>query len=134
MQHIVFYDSECGVCSRLVQWILKKDKNDQFKFSSLYGEYACKMLSNIHPNYLTLNSVIVFKNNRTFIKFEAIMEILITLYPFLNRFKKILKFKLFILVSNFFYDRFTNSKLRKRILKEQCLLIKGSKYEDKFIV
>ncbi len=134
MEYIVFYDSKCGVCSKFVQWIIKRDKNHQFKFSSLYGEFASKMLSNIYPNYLTLNSVIVLKNHTIYIKFEAIIEILVALYPFLSKFKYILTFKLFVLFGNFFYVLFANSKLRKQIQKEECLLIRDLKYEDKFIV
>lgn len=133
---IVFFDSNCGVCNTLITWILKKDKKNQFKFSSLYGEFANITLSSIEPNYLSLNSVIVINSHtkkKMYIKFEAILEILTTLYPILKIFKRILLLKPFLLVGNTLYDLFANSKLRKQILKKNCILSNHFIYENKFI-
>ncbi len=133
MHNIVFFDSSCGVCCSFIQWIIKNDKNFQFKFSSLYGNYASYTLPNFYQDYLSLNSVILIKNQQCFIKFEAIIEILVGLYPTLNQLKKVLTFKFIILVGNFFYDLFARSRLRKFLMKKQCMIMKDLKYEERFI-
>jgi predicted DCC family thiol-disulfide oxidoreductase YuxK len=41
---IVLYDGVCGLCNRLVQFILKRDKRDRFRFASLQSDLAGKVL------------------------------------------------------------------------------------------
>jgi predicted DCC family thiol-disulfide oxidoreductase YuxK len=41
---IVLYDGVCGLCNRLVQFILKHDKRDYFRFASLQSEFASALL------------------------------------------------------------------------------------------
>jgi predicted DCC family thiol-disulfide oxidoreductase YuxK len=35
--HLVLYDGVCGLCNRSVQFILRHDRNDQFRFATLQG-------------------------------------------------------------------------------------------------
>lgn len=42
---IVLYDGVCGLCNRLVQFILKRDLQDQFRFASLQSEFAETLLN-----------------------------------------------------------------------------------------
>jgi len=42
---IVFYDGVCGLCNRLVQFLLKRDRNDRLRFASLQSEFAAKVLT-----------------------------------------------------------------------------------------
>lgn len=37
---IVLYDGVCGLCNRLVQFILKRDVHDRFRFASLQSGFA----------------------------------------------------------------------------------------------
>jgi predicted DCC family thiol-disulfide oxidoreductase YuxK len=41
---IVLYDGVCGLCNRLVKFILKRDKRDRFHFASLQSDLASKVL------------------------------------------------------------------------------------------
>ncbi len=41
---IVLYDGVCGLCNRLVQFVLKHDKQDVFRFASLQSELASTLL------------------------------------------------------------------------------------------
>ena len=41
---IVLYDGVCGLCNRLVQFVLKKDRNDVFRFASLQSKLAEQIL------------------------------------------------------------------------------------------
>lgn len=41
MQHpIVFFDGVCNLCNRAVQFIIKRDKHEVFKFAALQSDFA----------------------------------------------------------------------------------------------
>ena len=40
----VLYDGVCGLCNRLVQFVLKNDRNDVFRFASLQSKLAEQIL------------------------------------------------------------------------------------------
>ena len=41
---IVFYDGVCGLCNRLVQFLLKHDRDGRLRFASLQSDFAAKVL------------------------------------------------------------------------------------------
>ncbi|HEV8136772.1 MAG TPA: DCC1-like thiol-disulfide oxidoreductase family protein [Pyrinomonadaceae bacterium] len=43
-QLIVFYDGVCGLCNRLVQFLLKRDRHDRLRFASLQSDFASRVL------------------------------------------------------------------------------------------
>ena len=46
MNHlIVFYDGVCGLCNRIIQFLLKRDRNDRLRFASLQSEFAANVLT-----------------------------------------------------------------------------------------
>ncbi len=42
---IIFYDGVCGLCNRLVQFVLKRDSHGRFRFAWLQGGFAAKVLA-----------------------------------------------------------------------------------------
>lgn len=42
MKHLVFYDGDCGLCDRFVQFIIAHDNKNQFVFAPLQGITAKK--------------------------------------------------------------------------------------------
>ena len=51
---IILFDGVCNLCNDAVIFIIKHDKNDQFRFASLQSKIGRKLLEqrNIDPNYL----------------------------------------------------------------------------------
>ena len=41
---IILYDGVCGLCNRLVQFVLKRDRADYFRFASLQSDMAGTLL------------------------------------------------------------------------------------------
>jgi len=41
---IVLYDGICGFCNRMVQFILKRDSRDRFRFAALQSDFARRLL------------------------------------------------------------------------------------------
>jgi len=41
---IILYDGVCGLCNRLVQFLLRHDKNGRLRFASLQSDFAANVL------------------------------------------------------------------------------------------
>jgi predicted DCC family thiol-disulfide oxidoreductase YuxK len=41
---IVLYDGVCGLCNRAVQFLLKHDRHDRFRFAALQSDFAANLL------------------------------------------------------------------------------------------
>jgi predicted DCC family thiol-disulfide oxidoreductase YuxK len=41
---IILYDGVCGLCNRLVQFVLNHDTSDRFRFASLQSDFAARLL------------------------------------------------------------------------------------------
>ncbi len=42
---IILYDGVCGLCNRLVQFVLKHDSQDRFRFAALQSDFAVRVLA-----------------------------------------------------------------------------------------
>ena len=46
----VFYDGQCGLCHRAVQFLLRRDPaGEKFRYAALQGETAATLLVPLHP-------------------------------------------------------------------------------------
>jgi predicted DCC family thiol-disulfide oxidoreductase YuxK len=41
---ILLYDGVCGLCNRLVQFVLKRDARDHFRFASIQSDFVARIL------------------------------------------------------------------------------------------
>lgn len=74
---IIFFDGVCNLCSSSVQFVIKHDKKNHFKFSSLQSSYA-KNTFEKHPEIdLTKLQSIILKtnNNQLYTESTAILKI-----------------------------------------------------------
>lgn len=75
-KHIVFFDGECGVCNFWVQWILERDKKDQFMFASLQSDFGQKFLSERGRETKQFNTLYLWKPHQYYlIKSKAVLKI-----------------------------------------------------------
>lgn len=75
-KHIVFFDGDCGVCNFWVQWILKRDKKDQFMFASLQSDFGQKFLSERGLNTKIFNTMYLWKPKQYYLeKSKAVLQI-----------------------------------------------------------
>ena len=59
---IVLYDGVCGLCNRLVQFLLKHDKHGRLRFASLQSDFAMKVLSRHGLDPRDLDTLHVIEN------------------------------------------------------------------------
>lgn len=58
----MLYDGVCGLCNRLVQFLLKHDSHDRFRFASLQSEFTSRLLTRHSVDPHDLDTVYVVKN------------------------------------------------------------------------
>ena len=59
---VLLYDGVCGLCNRLVQFILRRDPVGVFRFASLQSEFARSVLARHGANTRNLDTVYVVVN------------------------------------------------------------------------
>jgi predicted DCC family thiol-disulfide oxidoreductase YuxK len=59
---IVLYDGVCGLCNRLVQFLLRHDVDDRLKFASLQSEFARVALARHGADAADLDTVQILEN------------------------------------------------------------------------
>lgn len=73
---IFLFDGLCNLCNGSVNFILKRDKVGKFKFASLQSEIGNKLYKQHNIDTNTVDSIILIKNGKVFIKSVAVFEIL----------------------------------------------------------
>ena len=59
---IILYDGVCGLCNRLVQFLLNRDSHDSFRFASLQSEFAAEILRRHNASPDDLDTMYVVLN------------------------------------------------------------------------
>jgi predicted DCC family thiol-disulfide oxidoreductase YuxK len=59
--YIVLFDGICNLCNSTVQFIIKRDKNNVFKFSSLQSEFGQNFLKVRNLSSTDFNSIILYE-------------------------------------------------------------------------
>lgn len=75
-QQIVLFDGVCNLCSGGVQFIIKRDKKDLFRFASLQSALGKKLLDErqIDPN--TTDSMVLIQPGKAFyVRSDAVLNI-----------------------------------------------------------
>ncbi len=62
MAHIIFYDGVCGLCNRLNQFVLKRDRGDKFRFAALQSDFAREELGKRGKDPRDLDTVYVLSD------------------------------------------------------------------------
>lgn len=120
-QAVIFYDSECLMCSTFVKFIIKQDTHQCFQFASLLSDYAQKL-------ELSKETVVVVDGKHTLTHQYAIRHII----QKLPKVKWVLFF--FWITPNFIQRALYNfvAKNRKRVFgSTQCTLAQA--HENRFI-
>jgi len=119
---IIFYDGDCGLCNRLIQFILKNERNEKLHFCSLQSEFGTEFLRRKGFDAKRLNTLYFYTGGKVFKKSGAALQII----PFLKKPWSICW--TFWIIPWFLRDLLYNltSRLRKCFFKNQCFLSKGN--------
>jgi predicted DCC family thiol-disulfide oxidoreductase YuxK len=78
---ILLYDGVCGLCNQFVQFMLRHDRRDIFRFASLQGSLAARVLERHGASAATLDTFYVVvdpeqNSERLFSRSEAVAYVL----------------------------------------------------------
>ncbi len=128
---IILFDGICNLCDNSVQFIIKHDKNDIFRFVSLQSELGKNILKHIGLNNSQIDSIVLYQPGIAyFIKADAAFKILKELN---SRYRFLLLFSFTpSLIKNSIYDYIAANRYKWYGKKESCL-IPSRELESKFL-
>jgi len=71
---ILFYDGDCGLCNRSVQWLLRRDVDEVLFYSPLQGETAKELLADKKHIIDGVDSVVLYDSGTIYIKYAAVVQ------------------------------------------------------------
>jgi predicted DCC family thiol-disulfide oxidoreductase YuxK len=118
---IILFDGVCNLCDSLVQFVIKKDKSDKFRFVALQSELGVKIILHLGVTAKAIDSIILYEPGTAYYnKTEAVLKIadyiggiysLVSVFAFIP-----------ISVSNYIYDYIAKNRYKWYGKKESCPL------------
>jgi len=72
---VVLFDGVCNLCSSSVQYIIKRDKKNLFRFASLQSEIANKMLKGHNLSTTEFDSFVLIENGEIYKKSTGALKV-----------------------------------------------------------
>lgn len=117
---IILFDGVCNLCDSSVQFIIKHDKNDVFRFVALQSDLSQEILKYIGVNSKSIDSILLYEPRVAYYyKAEAVMRIAKELkgwYSFISYFSFLGK------SANFIYDYVAKNRYKWYGKKESCMI------------
>ncbi|MBA4320936.1 MAG: thiol-disulfide oxidoreductase [Flavobacterium sp.] len=118
---IILFDGVCNLCDSAVQFVIKHDKKDVFRFVALQSELGQKILKHIGINQKNIDSIILYEPGIAYYyKSAAALQIAKNLGGFLH-FGTIFKI-IPTGISNQLYDYIAKNRYKWYGKKEQCMI------------
>ena len=137
MQHlpqhkkIILFDGLCNLCDATVQFIIKRDSKDVFRFVSLQSDLGRELLQKLPIEFQLIDSVILYESEKVFFyKSQAVFEIVKSIGGI---YYCLLIFKLLPnAITNSVYDFIAKNRYRWWGKKESCL-VPSKDLQSKFL-
>ena len=128
---IILFDGLCNLCNSSVQFLIKKDSKDIFRFVSLQSELGKELLSKLPIAIQKTDSIILYESEAVFYyKSQAVFQIIKTLGGLFNC---LLIFKLLpYSMCDVVYDYIAKNRYQWFGKKEQCL-VPTKEIQSKFL-
>lgn len=76
MQSVILFDGVCNLCNSFVQFVIKHDKYERFKFASLQSDFAKKELADSFIDTQKMSTVILLENGKLYSRSTAALRVL----------------------------------------------------------
>lgn len=73
---IILFDGVCNLCNRSINFIIRKDKKDYFRFAPLQSEIGKSLLGKYHLSFRENESVILIEPENAYRKSDAACRVL----------------------------------------------------------
>lgn len=72
---IILFDGVCNLCNGFVQFVIRRDKHDVFRFGSLQSEKAQELLKPFGSLGIDLTTIVLLEGNRIATESQAVLKI-----------------------------------------------------------
>ncbi len=130
IRHIILFDGVCNLCSGAVQFVIKYDKKNIFRFAALQSETGRHLLMSYGLPGHHLKSFVYIGGDKVFTRSEAALKVAARLsYPV-----KLLSVFVIIpgFIRNFMYEVIARNRYRLFGKKETCMMPTGA-LKERFI-
>ncbi|CAM3403357.1 thiol-disulfide oxidoreductase DCC family protein [Aequorivita lipolytica] len=117
---IILFDGVCNLCNSSINFVIKHDKKNVFKFAALQSEVGLELISKFKIDTSKLDSIILIDGDKYYEKSSAALYIAKKLsggYPLLFGFIILPKF-----IRNSVYDYVARNRYKWFGKKESCMI------------
>ena len=80
--YIIVFDGVCVLCNTFAQFLIKNDKKNIFKFTSIESKSGKKIIDELTIDVKKTDSIILIKNKKVYYKSSAVLHILKFIRPY----------------------------------------------------
>lgn len=117
---IILFDGVCNLCNSSINFIIKKDPKNVFKFTALQSEIGQQYIETFNIDPSKTDSIILIDGDKHYIKSSAALTIAKSLkggYPLLYGFMVVPRF-----IRNWVYDYIAKNRYQWYGKKESCMI------------
>ncbi|HEX8461049.1 MAG TPA: DUF393 domain-containing protein, partial [Segetibacter sp.] len=74
-QPVILFDGICNLCNSVVQFVIKKDKKNHFKFASLQSSFGQQLLKQVNLPDHNFNSFVLFYKGKVYLRSTAALMV-----------------------------------------------------------
>ena len=127
---IILFDGVCNLCNSTVNFVIRHDNKNQFKFAALQSDIGEILVEEYGIDLMKTDSILLISNKKHFIKSTAALKIARRLsggYPLLYGFMIVPTF-----LRNWVYDYIAKNRYKWYGKKESCM-IPAKEIKSKFL-
>jgi predicted DCC family thiol-disulfide oxidoreductase YuxK len=128
--NFILFDGVCNFCNFWVNFVIKRDKNNTYKFAAMQSESGQELLQKFKLNTANFDTFVLIVNNKTFTKSTAALLITKNLKSYIK-----LLYPLIILppsIRDFFYDLIARNRYKFFGKRDFCM-VPTKNLRDKFL-
>lgn len=117
---ILLFDGVCNLCNGAINFVIKHDKKDAFRFASLQSDIGRELLTKYKIDSQHIDSVILIEKGKVYTKSSAALRAskdLNAAFPLLYGFMLVPKF-----IRNGIYDFIARNRYKWFGKKESCMI------------
>jgi predicted DCC family thiol-disulfide oxidoreductase YuxK len=73
---LILYDGHCNLCNGAVNFVIKRDRKNIFRFASIQSEVGIDILSGVHVLKQSVDSIVYLEDKKTYLRSTAVLQIL----------------------------------------------------------
>lgn len=116
----MFFDGVCNLCNHSVQFIIRHDPKQYFKFASIQSDFAKEILKPFHIDTTAFQSIIYLEEGKVYQYSDAVLHIAKHLnkgYKFFYTFRFVPRF-----IRDALYKFIANNRYKWMGKKEACMI------------